>query len=126
MPLTAFDHVNIRTRHLDAMIAWYGDILDLHAGDRPDFPFPGAWLYLGDTAVVHLIAVTEATAPGPTLTLEHFAFRAQGHAAFVTKLKDKGVPFRESRVPDGSITQVNIHDPDGNHIHVDFRSDEAD
>ncbi|MCJ7873093.1 VOC family protein [Phaeobacter sp. J2-8] len=55
--LTGFDHVNIRTTNLDTMIAWYGDILGLHPGKRPPFRFPGAWLYLGDRAVVHLVAV---------------------------------------------------------------------
>lgn len=29
MPLTAFDHVNIRTARLGIMIDWYGDILGL-------------------------------------------------------------------------------------------------
>ena len=33
-----------------------------------------------------------------------------------------GIPYRLSRVPPGpvDVVQVNIHDPDGNHIHVDF------
>lgn len=55
--LTAFDHVNICTRNLDRMIAWYGDILGLRPGARPPFAFEGAWLYIGDSAVVHLVQV---------------------------------------------------------------------
>ena len=82
--LTAFDHVNVRTSRLDEMIAWYGDVLGMKTGPRPDFSFPGAWLYLGDNAVVHLVGEkVERRAEDPKL--EHVAFRAKGLAAFQDK-----------------------------------------
>ena len=43
MPITAFDHVNVRTANLDTMTEWYGDILGLRPGKRPDFGFPGTF-----------------------------------------------------------------------------------
>ena len=78
MPLLAFDHVNLRTAQLEAMVAWYGDILDMHPGDRPNFPFSGAWLYLGDQALVHLIGLDTPPVRGENLTLEfddHFVIK---------------------------------------------------
>jgi catechol 2,3-dioxygenase-like lactoylglutathione lyase family enzyme len=115
------DHVNVRTHQLEAMAGWYHDVLGLHEGPRPDFPFPGAWLYAGDAPVVHLVGVEIAPVADPdTLRLEHFAFRGDDLDAFITKLHGLGVTFRMSRVPGRGITQINVWDPDGNHIHVDF------
>lgn len=121
--LQAFDHVNVRTAKLDAMVAWYADVLGMHTGRRPDFGFPGAWLYLGDQALVHLVGVTaEPQSIDPRV--EHFALRATGLAAFLAKMEDKGVPVKLAEVPGFGILQVNIHDPDGNHIHIDFDASE--
>ena len=118
--LTALDHVNIRTANLDEMIAWYGEILGLHPGKRPPFSFPGAWLYLGDRAVVHLVGKTAPPDPGDDLGLEHFAFRAQGMDRFTRLLTERGIAHSIDPVPGIPVTQINLHDPDGNHIHIDF------
>lgn len=123
--LIAFDHVNVRTGNLDAMVAFYGDILDLRPGKRPDFGFPGAWLYLGDQAYIHLVSSNAAPQAGGNVTLEHFAFRARGLAAFRARLDAKGIAHTLDAVPGFPIVQVNFHDPDGNHIHVDFDAAEA-
>ena len=122
MPLAAFDHVNVRTTQLQEMTAWYEAILGLKSGPRPNFPFPGAWLYLQETAVVHLVDVDGAPQAGGDITLEHFAFAATDQAAFLSHLEANDVPYEVSEVADYGITQINIHDPDGNHIHVDFRA----
>lgn len=124
MPLTAFDHVNVRTSNLDAMISWYATVLDLHAGPRPDFGFPGAWLYLGDQAIIHLVQVAGQPKAAGDVTLEHFALRATNMADFLAALETHGVEARISAVSGLPIVQVNIFDPDGNHIHIDFDSAE--
>lgn len=122
MPIHALDHVNLRTTRLDAMIAWYADILGLPSGTRPDFGFPGAWIYAGERPVVHLIGVEEGEPTGSEveLKLEHFAFSATGLAAFETHLKERGERYRRSDNPLTGLVQMNVWDPDGNHIHVDF------
>ncbi len=123
MPLLAFDHVNVRTAQLDAMVKWYGDVLGMHPGPRPPFSFPGAWLYLGDQALVHLVGQTEPPA-GTDPRLEHFAIRATGMEAFLAHLETLRVASEIAEVPDFGVLQVNIHDPDGNHIHIDFAKSE--
>lgn len=122
--LTAFDHVNICTRNLDRMIAWYGDILGLRPGARPPFAFEGAWLYIGDSAVVHLVQVDTDPRSGGDLGLEHFAFRATGMRKFRENLDARGIDYTIDPVPDFPIVQINLHDVDGNHIHVDFDASE--
>ena len=125
MQLGPLDHVNIRTANLKNMVAWYQDILGMTLGKRPPFRIPGAWLYTGEQAAVHLIGVDKPAA-GEDPKLEHFAFSAAGLTSFVQVLEDKGVDYRLDRVPEFGILQVNIFDPDGNHIHVDFIGPETE
>ena len=125
MQVRSLDHVNLRTAQLDEMIAWYGEVLGLKPGARPDFAFGGAWLYIGELAAIHLVEVNEAPAGGD-LHLEHFAMGATGLPSFLDTLTEHGIDYRLARVPGFPIVQVNIHDPDGNHIHIDFDVAEMD
>lgn len=121
MPIQTLDHINIRTANLEPMIAWYRDILGLAPGPRPNFSFGGAWLYAGDTAIIHLVQVAEQPGMADQLQLEHFALAGTDKDGFVAKLAENDVTSRVNVLSDFGITQVNIYDPDGNHIHVDFR-----
>lgn len=125
MPLTAFDHVNIRTKHLDRMVTWYTDILGLRSGDRPPFPFPGAWMYLGDHPVVHLVGVDREQITDGDIALEHFAFRAKGFTDFRANLDTFDIAYSIDPVPGIPVVQINLRDTDGNHIHIDFDAAEA-
>ena len=82
--LSKLDHVNVRTLQLRTMIDWYVDVLGMRHGERPAFSFDGAWLYIGDDPVVHLVEVDGDPGVGSesALKLEHFAFKATGRAAF--------------------------------------------
>ncbi len=128
MPLLAFDHVNIRTVNLEKMVAWYEKVLGLRSGSRPEFPVPGAWLYLGSSCVVHLI---EADPPpmvhseGESLRVEHIAFRAEGRNAFIAHLEENDVPYKLFPFEPMNVVLVFIRDPDGNRIHVDFPTSES-
>ncbi len=123
--LKRLDHVNVRTANLRAMAAWYCDRLGMREGPRPDFSFPGAWLYIGDAPVIHLVGV-DAVGAQSDLRLEHFAFAAQGLGTLIERLTDTGEHHVLRRVPGFPIMQVNLWDPDGNHLHIDFDSAEAD
>ena len=46
MPLKTFEHVLILANDLEKTKDFYVDLLGLTNGYRPDFPFPGYWLYL--------------------------------------------------------------------------------
>jgi len=126
MPLRRLDHVNIRTAQLGRLIEWYRDVLGLEPGPRPDFPFGGAWLYCDGYPVVHLVE-TRSRHQGLDPTLEHFAFSAEGLDQFLEHLRAHSVAYRCGTAPGEAfgIKQVNIWDPDGNHIHVDFARTET-
>ena len=124
MPLKRLDHVNLRTTRLAEMIAWYDKVLGMKVGERPDFPFGGAWLYCEGFPIVHLVEVERPAAANGTPQLEHFAISADGLDAFLGHLRESRVGYRCAVLPGMGIQQVNIFDPDGNHIHVDFAKDE--
>lgn len=125
MGIQRLDHVNLVTSQLGEMVAWYQTILGLRSGPRPDFPFPGAWLYAESTVMVHLVGVAEVgVGSEAALKLEHFAFRATGATQFEARLVQSGTKYRKVVIDDISTVAFNIWDPDGNHIHVDFADDE--
>lgn len=125
MTIQALDHVNVRTANIGRLETFYVDVLGLSVGPRPNFSFGGLWLYAGRCAVVHLVQVPETPRPEGPLRLEHFAFSARGLGNFLERLQRHDVPYRIGRIEDFGILQVNVEDPDGNHIHIDFPLDEA-
>jgi catechol 2,3-dioxygenase-like lactoylglutathione lyase family enzyme len=123
MKIHRLDHVALRTTRLAEMVAFYQDLFGLKDGPRPDFDFPGAWIYVGDHPIIHLVEVKkERAAVEPKI--EHFALRASGLKSFLEKLKTAGIDHTVDPVPGFPVVQVNLADVDGNHIHIDFASDE--
>jgi len=120
MALLFLDHVNLRTANLAGMTRFYCDVLGLRLGSRPAFAFGGAWLYCGERAVVHLVEIERAAGPSGALALEHFAFSADGFEGLVAALNGANVEHRISKIVGTETRQINLWDPDGNHLHVDF------
>ncbi len=125
MQVKKLDHVNVHTTNVDRLVEWYGRVLGMQAGERPPFPFPGAWLYCGGEPTVHLVGVDKVARPEGLPQLEHFAFSATGLKEFLARLDRDGIRYEARKVPRSGSVQVNIWDPDGNHIHVDFSPEES-
>lgn len=119
MHISKLDHVNVRTKNLKEMVDWYDRILGLKTGARPDFVFPGAWVYVGNQAAIHLVG-TDKDFAAIEPRIEHFAFSATGLRELVEKLTANGVAHSIDEVPGMPLVQVNLADHDGNHIHIDF------
>ena len=133
------NHFSIRTLDLPACQRFYCDVLGLAVGPRPPFPFPGLWLYAGDTAlysnaVVHIIGIdrsdpaglkqylgerSEASLHG-TGAVDHLAFFSTGLAPTLARLREHGVPFRKRTVPLLELHQVFVEDPSGVVIELNF------
>jgi hypothetical protein len=45
MPIARMDHFTIVTKDVAATEKFYRHVLELIPGPRPDFAFPGVWLY---------------------------------------------------------------------------------
>jgi catechol 2,3-dioxygenase-like lactoylglutathione lyase family enzyme len=134
MGVSRLEHVNIRCTRLAATKAFYIDLIGLSEGPRPDFPFRGAWLYCGDTAVVHLVeaadhpgswtgTLTRAsdTQPGlDTGAFDHVAFRATDFDGMKAKLTAAGIGFRDRVVPGMTLRQIFVPDPEGVMVELNF------
>jgi catechol 2,3-dioxygenase-like lactoylglutathione lyase family enzyme len=126
MPLLALDHVNLTTTRLAEMCRFYEEVLGFARGPRPAFSFDGAWLYCGEHPAVHLVVVEAARRPSPEASLQHFAFRATGLGDFLEGVARFGSVPRLGFLRDFGICQVNLIDPEGNRLHVDFPLGEAE
>lgn len=119
MGIELLDHVNINTRNLEACIRFYGEVLGFENGPRPDFGFPGAWMYCGSQPVIHIMAMDSAPG-GTTGPLDHVAFRCTGFEAIRDRLAESGLKFEQNIVPDFKIKQLFVRDPDGVKIELNF------
>ena|SRR5664279_3868095 len=120
MPLKYLDHVNLRTADVARLSEFYSSVLGLQLGARPAFSFGGAWLYCGERAVIHLVEVGEQPTPSGALRMEHFAFVADGFDEIVRRLEASAVEYRTSQLFGTTTRQLNLSDPDGNRLHIDF------
>src|ERR1051325_8342815 len=105
------DHYTLRTKKPVETVRFYCDAVGLKEGWRPGFRFPGHWLYLGETPVVHIITIMDnegqlrgylgkrEDGPGSG-SVDHIAFRCSGLAETQARLLGLGIPFRERVVPD--------------------------
>jgi len=116
--ITRLDHVNLRTDRLDETIAFFEEVLGLEnrPEQRPDFGFPGAWLFVGDQAVVHLIEANSTEAPAGAL--DHVAFATPDFDGLLTTLDERDLPHRVSEQPGNGVRQVFFREPNGVLIEV--------
>jgi catechol-2,3-dioxygenase len=125
MGLSRLDHVNVNTSQLQRLITFYSEVLGMTTGPRPNFSFGGAWMYCAGVPAVHLVERAQMAPVSGDLRLQHFAFAARDLAGFLARLKQLEVPYRVGIVDDFEICQINLQDPDGNHLHIDFPLAEA-
>lgn len=121
MGITAMNHFTVLTDDLDATVKFYG-LFDLNPGWRPPFGFPGAWLYSGDTAILHVIKRDEVSRNDGVL--DHMAFSARDLPGVVAKLKRNGNEYDLRRLAGGGIWQLFTRDPAGAKVEFDFAADE--
>ena len=58
----SLNHFSIRSLEIEKTSQFYTTLLGLTVGPRPEFPFPGVWLYNGAdddwaNAVLHLVSI---------------------------------------------------------------------
>jgi len=140
----SLNHYSIRTPDLEACRRFYVEALGLTVGPRPAFPFPGLWLYAGDTgawsnAVVHIIGIDpsdpsglagylgerDAGRPQGSGALDHVAFFATGLAAQRVTLARLGIAARERTVPGLGLHQLFVEDPNGIVVELNYPAAEA-
>jgi catechol 2,3-dioxygenase-like lactoylglutathione lyase family enzyme len=127
MRLSGLDHmtINCGVGDLARVRDFYVAALGLEEGRRPDFPFPGHWLYLDGRPVVHLAGrstLADGTM-GPargSAGFDHVSFTARGLEAARARLAAAGLGFEEAPVPGFPLHQIFLTDPLGQKIELTF------
>ena len=135
----SLNHFSIRSLEIEKTTDFYSKLLGLKVGPRPEFPFPGIWLYNGDdsswsNAVLHLIAIDKNDPNGLKKYLgerdpsslhgsgavDHIAFFATGLEEKIALLKQLKVPYRERTVPVIGLHQIFLDDPNDIVIELNY------
>ena len=122
MSVGLLDHYNIKTGDLAGTVSFYERVLGLENGDRPNFAFPGAWMYSEGRAVVHLIDVSGSDQEAKTGSgaIDHIAFVSKGFEAMKTHLEAAGYDYEDRVVPGGKLWQIFVSDPNGVLIELNY------
>jgi catechol 2,3-dioxygenase-like lactoylglutathione lyase family enzyme len=118
------DHFNIRTRNLGGTVRFYEEVLGLEKGPRPNFAFPGAWMYSEGKPVVHLVDISSTDEPQKpdSGVVHHVAFVSRGFDGMQQRLKSRGMTFEARQVPGGSLWQIFVNDPNGVMIELNYEA----
>ena len=123
MAATGMNHFTVLTDDVPATVGFYCDLLGLADGPRPPLGFPGAWLYAGGQAVLHIVGGRPKSELRAGV-IDHMAFSATGLRATVAQLDAKGLPYQCRQQMGSGVWQVFVHDPNGARVELDFAPDE--
>ena len=128
MKLEGILHLNIRCSKADLprIEKFYGEVVGLTKGYRPDFKNEGLWLYAGDEPLLHVGArVADGfLSEDHNGSVDHIAFRMKGATDFRTHVRKLGVKFEEQNVPEAGY-QIFLRDPIGTVLEFNFPNEEA-
>ena len=119
MAATGMNHFTILTDDVPRTVAFYRELLGLVDGERPDLGFPGAWMYVGDTAVLHIVGGKSKSEMKPGV-IDHIAFSAEDLDGTLARLASRGIEHVCRRQAGTGLWQVFFHDPNGARVELDF------
>ena len=132
MPVTDLNHYFVRADDIEATKDFYVGVLGMQVLPRPNFPFPGYWLGLDGEALVHVgqagvdrsdlyyIGSPGGAASDNAGVIDHIAFIATNPAAMAAHFKSLDVQFRPRYLPESSLYQLFVRDPNGIMIELNF------
>jgi catechol 2,3-dioxygenase-like lactoylglutathione lyase family enzyme len=122
MSVGLLDHFNIRTRKLTDTVRFYEEVLEFENGDRPNFSFPGAWMYSEGKPVVHIVDIskTDEQQKPDSGVVHHVAFASNGFAGMKQRLTSRNLPFDVREVPGVAVWQIFVTDPNGVMLELNY------
>lgn len=116
------DHINIAAPAdlLEEVRAWYGKILGLENGFRPEFQSDGYWLYAHGKPIVHLSEHDGYLEDDKQGYLDHVAFQTSGLDVMEERLNSLGIEYRSNHIPEIPMTQLFTRDPAGTGVEINF------
>jgi len=123
MAVTAMNHFTVLTDDVEATVRFYRDVVGLAMGPRPPLGFPGAWLYAGSQAVLHVVGGRQRNELRAGV-IDHMAFSASGLRDAIATLDAKGIAYQCRQQVGSGVWQVFCHDPNGAKVELDFAPEE--
>jgi len=123
MAVTAMNHFTVLTDDVEATVRFYRDVVGLAQGPRPPLGFPGAWLYTGNQAVLHVVGGRQRSELRAGV-IDHMAFSASGLRDAIATLDAKGIAYQCRQQVGSGVWQVFFHDPSGAKVELDFAPEE--
>ena len=134
MYLKTFEHVLILADNLKKTKEFYVDLLGLKDGYRPDFPFPGHWLYLNEddkAACIHLAMRKQGDSQDYYIgkknnvksgsgAIDHVAFNCEDIDGMKEMFDKKSIEYTHRKVPGFPLEQLFVDDPDGVKVELNF------
>ena len=102
MAVAGMNHFTILTDDVDSTVSFYGDLLGLEPGPRPNFNFAGAWLYAGGQPILPILVDA----------LPYFGYQ------------EHGVDYECRQQAGTGLWQVFFFDPNGAKVELDFAASE--
>lgn len=133
MPLLRMEHYLVLSDDIDETRDFYCGALGMRQGFRPELEFPGYWLYLGDTACIHVaewqtyavwtkaVGIPVSAKAEGTGPVDHIAFNASGFSEMRARLVERGLELSENLLDDIGLRQLFMYDPNGVAIELNFR-----
>ena len=123
MAIEGMNHFTILTDDVERTVGFYGELMGLTAGPRPDFAFPGAWLYAGGSPILHVIGGRPKSELKAGV-IDHMAFTGRDLPAMLEKLEARSLEHVCRRQAGSGVWQVFFFDPNGARVEIDFAADE--
>ena len=127
MSVQGMNHFTVLSDDLEETKKFYCDLLGFEVGPRPNFQFPGYWLYVGDQPILHVIHGKQRNEVRAGI-IDHMAFTATDLPATAAKLEKAGIKYELRRLPlesvRGGLWQLFFDDPHGGKVEFDFDKDE--
>ena len=132
MPLNLMEHYLVLTDDIDHTRDFYINVLGMDEGFRPELGFPGYWLYLDTTPVIHIAEWETYTAHSNKLGIpvtiraestgafDHIAFNGTDPESMETTLGSEKIPYERNDVPHAGLVQFFLNDPNGVKIELNF------
>lgn len=104
---------------IDEVVTFYGELLGLTPGFRPDFGINGHWLYAGDHPMLHLIEDSNRN-NNMAGYFDHIALRCDGLEETIEKLESMGLDYSQFETTELGQLQIFVTDPAGTSIELNF------
>jgi catechol 2,3-dioxygenase-like lactoylglutathione lyase family enzyme len=124
MAISAMNHFTVLTDDVPRTVHFYCNLLGLNDGARPELGFPGAWLYAGDAAILHVVGGKSRDNLKPGV-IDHMAFSATGLADTLAMLVTHDIEHTCRRQAGTGLWQVFFFDPNGARVELDFAASEV-